>query len=149
MEGYTVGTDRQTAAVVCVLSEKEQPTIEQSTAQQDRTGKTIDAIRAIMQEYPAGTIAGESVMLRDGFAMLRRDGNVLGITAGLLASVVLLVLFRSIRWGALCTTCCSGPSLMVNSWPACNSWPKNHHGIDHAFRDDHRRSDRNYSSHHC
>ena len=25
MEGYTVGTDRQTAAVVCVLSEKEQP----------------------------------------------------------------------------------------------------------------------------
>ena len=51
-----------------------------------------------MQEYPAGTIAGESVMLRDGFAMLRRDGNVLGITAGLLASVVLLVLFRSIRW---------------------------------------------------
>ena len=99
MEGYTVGTDRQTAAVVCVLSEKEQPEIEQSsTAQQDRTGKTIDAIRAIMQEYPAGTIAGESVMLRDGFAMLRRDGNVLGITAGLLASVVLLVLFRSIRW---------------------------------------------------
>ena len=98
MEGYTVGTDRQTAAVVCVLSESEQPKIEQSTAQQDRTGKTIDAIRAIMQEYPAGTIAGESVMLRDGFAMLRRDGNILGITAGLLASVVLLVLFRSIRW---------------------------------------------------
>lgn len=25
MEGYTVGTDRETAAVVCVLSEKEQP----------------------------------------------------------------------------------------------------------------------------
>ncbi|MDA7889432.1 MMPL family transporter, partial [Pirellulales bacterium] len=98
MEGYTVGTDRETAAVVCVLSEKEQPEKESSTVQQDRTGKTIDAIRTIMQEYPAGTIAGESVMLRDGFAMLRRDGNVLGITAGLLASVVLLVLFQSIRW---------------------------------------------------
>ena len=98
MEGYTVGTDRQTAAVVCVLSEKEQPEKKPSTVQQDHAGKTIDAIRAIMQRYPAGTIAGESVMLRDGFAMLRRDGNVLGITAGLLASVVLLILFQSIRW---------------------------------------------------
>ena len=37
-------------------------------------------------------------MLRDGFAMLRRDGNVLGITAGMLASVVLLILFHSVRW---------------------------------------------------
>ncbi len=98
MEGYTVGTDRQTAAVVCVLSEKEQPEKEPSTVQQDNAGKTIDAIRAIMQGYRAGTIAGESVMLRDGFAMLRRDGNVLGITAGLLASTVLLILFQSIRW---------------------------------------------------
>ena len=26
------------------------------------------------------------------------DGNVLGITAGLLASIVLLILFQSIRW---------------------------------------------------
>ena len=37
-----------------------------------------------MQEFPAGTVAGEPVMLRDGFAMLKRDGNLLGTTAGLL-----------------------------------------------------------------
>ena len=94
MEGYAVGTDRKTAAVICVLSEKQ----EDSDIQQGRIGETIDAIRAIVEEYPGGTIAGEPVMLRDGFAMLRRDGNVLGVTAGVLASVVLLILFQSVRW---------------------------------------------------
>lgn len=85
MEGYTVGSDRCTAAVVCVLADTD-------------TGDTIAAIRDVMQHYPAGTVAGEAVMLRDGFAMLRRDGNLLGTTAGLLASLVLLLLFRSLRW---------------------------------------------------
>ena len=94
MEGYTVGTDRETAAVICILNEKPS---DQNDGQ-GYTGKTIDAIRSVMEEYPGGTIAGEPVMLRDGFAMLRRDGNVLGITAGLLASIVLLILFRSVRW---------------------------------------------------
>jgi predicted RND superfamily exporter protein len=37
-------------------------------------------------------------MLRDGFAMLERDGNLLGTTSGLLAGLVLLVSFRSLRW---------------------------------------------------
>lgn len=93
MEGYTVGSDRRTAAVVCVLA---------GGAEADDgvpgRGDTIDALREIMQNYPSGTVAGETVMLRDGFAMLRRDGNLLGTTAGLLASVVLLLLFRSLRW---------------------------------------------------
>jgi len=94
MEGYAVGSDRKTAAVICVLREKK----EDRTIQHGRIGKTIDAIRSIIEEYPGGTIAGEPVMLRDGFAMLRRDGNVLGITAGILASAVLLILFHSVRW---------------------------------------------------
>lgn len=93
MEGYTVGSDRQTAAVVCVLA---------GGAEADDgvpgKGDTIDALREIMRDYPSGTVAGETVMLRDGFAMLRRDGNLLGTTAGLLASLVLLLLFRSLRW---------------------------------------------------
>lgn len=93
MEGYTVGSDRRTAAVVCVLAGG-------NDAEDGVPGRgdTIDALRTIMQDYPSGTVAGETVMLRDGFAMLRRDGNLLGTTAGLLASVVLLVLFRSLRW---------------------------------------------------
>jgi len=94
MEGYAVGADRKTAAVICVLSDRQ----EDPDIQQGRIGGTIDTIRTIVEEYPGGTIAGEPVMLRDGFAMLRRDGNVLGVTAGVLASVVLLILFQSVRW---------------------------------------------------
>lgn len=93
MEGYTVGSDRRTAAVVCVLAGG--PEADDGIPGR---GDTIDALREIMREYPSGTVAGETVMLRDGFAMLRRDGNLLGTTAGLLASVVLLLLFRSLRW---------------------------------------------------
>ena len=85
MEGYTVGSDHQTAAVVCVLSDAE-------------TGNAIPTIREVINPFSGGTVAGEAVMLRDGFAMLRRDGNLLGTMAGLLASLVLLLLFRSIRW---------------------------------------------------
>ena len=85
MEGYTVGSDHRTAAVVCVLDAT-------------NTSETIRAIRDVLERYDDGTVAGEAVMLRDGFAMLRRDGNLLGTTAGLLASLVLLLLFRSIRW---------------------------------------------------
>jgi len=51
-----------------------------------------------MAPLPGGTVAGEPVMLRDGFAMLERDGNLLGTAAGVLAGAVLLVSFRSLRW---------------------------------------------------
>jgi predicted RND superfamily exporter protein len=59
---------------------------------------TIDRVRAIMDDLPAGTVAGEPVMLREGFAMLERDGNLLGTASGILAGLVLLVSFRSLRW---------------------------------------------------
>jgi uncharacterized protein len=97
MEGYALGADRRTAAVVCVL----EPAGESTPASAGRTATradAIDEIRACMREFPAGTVAGEPVMLRDGFAMLKRDGNLLGTTAGLLAGLVILVSFRSIRW---------------------------------------------------
>lgn len=94
LEGYAVSADHRTAAVVCVL---------------EPAGKTegvtradaIDAVRAAVAELPGGTVAGEPVMLRDGFAMLERDGNLLGTSAGILAGAVLLVSFRSLRWLAV------------------------------------------------
>ncbi len=97
MEGYTLGPDRRTAAVACVL---EPPAAPASVPPARATSRAdaIDEIRACMQEFPAGTVAGEPVMLRDGFAMLKRDGNLLGTTAGLLAGLVLLISFRSLRW---------------------------------------------------
>ena len=96
MEGYAVGKDHRTAAVVCVLAQSNADAAHENQARS--RAKAIDAIRSYMASYPSGTVAGEPVMLRDGFAMLQRDGNVLGTTAGLLAGCVLLICFRSIRW---------------------------------------------------
>ena len=92
LEGYVVGADRRTAAVVCLL----RPAAADGTGAP--RGDTIDVLRGLVAGLPAGTVAGEPVMLRDGFAMLERDGNVLGVTSGVLAAAVLLVSFRSLRW---------------------------------------------------
>jgi predicted RND superfamily exporter protein len=94
MEGYVVGADRRTAGIACVLASSENGSSDR-VASRDLA---IDQIRVVMAEMPQGTVAGEPVMLRDGFAMLRRDGNLLGIAAGLLAGGVILLLFRSLRW---------------------------------------------------
>ncbi|MFM8984463.1 MAG: MMPL family transporter, partial [Planctomycetia bacterium] len=97
MEGYAVGPDHRTAAVVCVL-EAPGPAAQTARDQAVSRAGTIDALRQVMAEYPSGTVAGEPAMLRDGFAMLERDGNVLGTASGVLAGLVLLVSFRSLRW---------------------------------------------------
>jgi|694.fasta_scaffold03597_16 hypothetical protein len=97
MEGYAVGADRRTAGVVCVL---EPPAANAPTPRARAVSRadTIDRLRDVMAELPSGMVAGEPVMLRDGFAMLERDGNLLGTTSGLLAGAVLLLAFRSLRW---------------------------------------------------
>jgi predicted RND superfamily exporter protein len=96
LEGYLVGADHRTAGVACTLEPRD------ATAATAGTGatrkQTITALRQRMNELPAGTIAGEPVMLLDGFEMLQRDGNLLGTGSGLLAGAVLLACFRSIRW---------------------------------------------------
>ena len=103
LEGYAVGADHRTAAVVCVLetpaAASDAPTTKASSqAQTDFRADAIDRLRAIMADLPLGTVAGEPVMLRDGFAMLKRDGNLLGTASAVLAGAVLLVSFRSLRW---------------------------------------------------
>jgi len=99
LEGYAVGADHRTAAIVCVLKPAANPPAGQSSAAQaDFRADAIDRLRAVMAGYPAGTVAGEPVMLRDGFAMLKRDGNLLGTASAVLAGAVLLISFRSLRW---------------------------------------------------
>jgi len=95
LEGYVVGADRRTAAVACVLAAP--PPGSARTVAVSRAA-TIDRLREVMAQRPSGTVAGEPVMLRDGFAMLERDGNLLGTASGILAGGVLLVSFRSLRW---------------------------------------------------
>ncbi len=97
MESYTISADHQTAAVVCVLAPAS-TTTEPRGPPAAGQGYTIERIRRVMADRPGGTVAGEAVMLRDGFVMLQRDGNLLGTTAGLLAAGVLFLLFRSLRW---------------------------------------------------
>ncbi len=91
MEGYAVSADHGTAGIVCVLEPA-------GTTAGVTRADAIDGVRKVIDALPGGTVAGEPVMLRDGFAMLERDGNVLGTSAGILAGLVLLVSFRSIRW---------------------------------------------------
>lgn len=102
MEGYTLGADHRTAAIACVLrmptAASEDASRSARRSQAASRADAIDRIRDIVAELPGGTVAGEPVMLRDGFAMLERDGNLLGTSAGILAGIVLLVSFRSVRW---------------------------------------------------
>jgi predicted RND superfamily exporter protein len=87
-EGYTVGADRETTAVVCVLA----PT-------RVSRGQTIDAIRRILAaEAPGGVVVGVPVMVVDGFRYLERDGLLLGIVSVLLLIMVIVFCFRSLRW---------------------------------------------------
>jgi predicted RND superfamily exporter protein len=104
LEGYVVGSDHRTAAVVCVLEPPGAAAATQREQSVTRAG-TIDRLRERMADLSdlgaamgPGTIAGEPAMLRDGFAMLERDGSLLGTGSGLLAGGVLLLCFRSIRW---------------------------------------------------
>lgn len=97
LEGYVVGADRRTVAVACSL---EPPAAALVTARQQAVSRaeTIDRLRRIMRELPAGTVAGEPAMLRDGFAMLEWDGTVLAWASVALTGGVLLFFFRSLRW---------------------------------------------------
>jgi uncharacterized protein len=97
LEGYVVGADRRTAAVACTL-EPHAATVVTARQQAVSRAETIDRLRSIMGELPAGTVAGEPAMLRDGFAMLEWDGTVLAWASVALTGSVLLFFFRSLRW---------------------------------------------------
>ncbi|NIP87078.1 MAG: MMPL family transporter [Planctomycetales bacterium] len=94
LEGYAVGPAvdgrRDTAAVVCVL----QP-LRPGLSRRD----TIAALRQRVRQHDAtGVIAGEPVMVIDGFEFITQDGEILGYTTLILLSATILLCFRSLRW---------------------------------------------------
>lgn len=91
-EGYLIGPDKQTTAVLCVLQPKH-------VAQTSRRG-TIDALRRAVEAHApeSGMLAGEPVMIADGFRYLERDGKILATTSTVLLSLTILLCFRSVRW---------------------------------------------------
>ena len=89
-EGYTHGADGRTVAVVCLL----QPEKDTDTPRRE----TIVRLREIANEQPDGVLAGEPVMVVDGFDYLEADGRLLGtVCTGLLMATIVLC-FRSLRW---------------------------------------------------
>ncbi|MEX1224256.1 MAG: MMPL family transporter, partial [Pirellulales bacterium] len=90
LEGYAVSADRRTGAVVAIL----EPDIDD-----EQKAAAIDAMRAAVQaRYEPGVVAGEPVMVVEGFRMVEDDGHRLRIWSLLLVSLTVLLLFRSIRW---------------------------------------------------
>ena len=88
--GLTIGADRQTAAVVCVLA---------STGTDAERLSTVEVIRGVVVCHDAhGVLAGEPVMLADGFRFIDEDGRRLAWSSLVLLSLTILLLFRSLRW---------------------------------------------------
>lgn len=92
--GYTHKEGSPVAAIACML----QPVSAASVSRDD----TLSKIQQIAKELPdglsSGELLGEPVMVHDGFQLLEADGARLGITASVILAIVLLILFRSIRW---------------------------------------------------
>lgn len=90
-EGYTIGPDHRTAAVVCVLKPaRDNPKLRE---------RTVDELRRLVELHDrSGVLTGEPVMLVDGFRYLDQDGQRLGTVATVLLMLTIIGCFRSLRW---------------------------------------------------
>jgi predicted RND superfamily exporter protein len=95
-EGYAHSADGQIAALACMID----PSAVQEAADPQR--KIVDDVRGVLKtlpdDLPPGMVAGEPVMVVDGFRLVEQDGARLGIWSTLLLSITLAVSFRSWRW---------------------------------------------------
>lgn len=96
--GYTHGPDQQTAAFACML-EPPQPG---QVLDARRRNNTIEALHAIVKDLPTGlqggVLAGEPVMVVEGFDMLEKDGRRLWLWSTIMLAVTVVVCFFSFRW---------------------------------------------------
>ena len=93
LEGFTHAADGTTCAIVCLLD---------PSAPSQARRETIAAMREVMSSLPGelapGLLAGEPVMVVDGFQFVERDARRLGWMSTLLLSATMIACFRSIRW---------------------------------------------------
>jgi uncharacterized protein len=88
-EGYTIGKDRKTVGVACLLDPK-------STVPRQ---EIVNAARQIVETHDAsGMVVGEPVMVVDGFRYLEQDGFLLGVVSTSLLVITIVLCFRSLRW---------------------------------------------------
>ncbi len=90
LQGYTHGADGKTAAVVCMLVPEAETDVPREAL--------IEQLRSIIHRRPSGMIAGEPVMVADGFRYIEEDGRRLGWMSTLLLGAVIIFCFRSLRW---------------------------------------------------
>ena len=94
LRGYTHGADGRTVSLVCMLDPVE-------TKEASRRA-TIDQLRDIMQSLPEpladGQLAGEPVLVVDGFRYVELDGQRLGRWSAILLGLTIVICFRSLRW---------------------------------------------------
>jgi predicted RND superfamily exporter protein len=88
-QGYTHSADGDVAAIACMLI----PERETKTSRRD----TIDHLRQVADTVD-GMIAGEPVMVVDGFRYVEEDGTRLGIWSTILLGLTIIACFRSLRW---------------------------------------------------
>ncbi len=95
--GYTHSADGHTAAIVCILK----PTSAEAALnvpREDTLAGLEKIIRELPDGLPPGVLAGEPVMIVEGFAMLEEDGRRLGIWTMIFLGGTILIFFRSLRW---------------------------------------------------
>lgn len=91
LEGVLLGADRETTAVMVRLKpERESPVTR---------GETIARIRELAAaQTPPAFVVGEPVQVHDMFRYVEEDGRLLFLVSLALLALVLMVLFRSLRW---------------------------------------------------
>lgn len=95
--GLTLGTDRETVAILCILEPIE------TTAATRR--ETVHGLRQEIERLPPQfgptMIAGQPVMVVEGFDLIEKDGHLLGQTTTVLLGATILICFRSLRWAII------------------------------------------------
>ncbi len=90
-EGILIGVDEETTAIVLqILPESQSPV---------SRGETIREIRRVAHRFQAdAAVAGEPVQIYDMFDLVERDGRLLYLASVAVLSLVLWVIFGSLRW---------------------------------------------------
>jgi predicted RND superfamily exporter protein len=88
-EGYTIGRDRTTVGVACLLNPHSP----------EPRWRIVETMRSMVEAHdPTGMLVGEPVMVVDGFRYLEQDGFLLGVVSTGLLVLTIILCFRSLRW---------------------------------------------------